>query len=99
MAQYDVYRLADGAGIVVDCQSDLFDSYGARVCVPLLPPEVAPMIVARLNPRFDIDGTSLVLVPHFIAAIPAAELGEKIAALGDRHLAITGALDMLFTGF
>lgn len=99
MARYDVHRNPEGAGYVVNCQSELFSEYKVRVVVPLLPPEIAPKIVRRLNPVFEIEGKPMVMMPHFIASLPTALLGPVIQNLENEELAIQGSIDMLTGGF
>jgi toxin CcdB len=99
MARYDVYRNPEGAGYVVSCQSDLFSDYKVRVVVPLLPPIIAPKIVSRLNPVFEIEGEPMVMVPHFIASLPVSALGPALMNLAKEEPAIQGSIDMLTSGF
>lgn len=99
MARFDVHRNPEGLGYVVNCQSDLFSEYHVRVVIPLLPPEIAPKIVNRLNPVFEIEGKPMVMVPHFIASLPLSALGAVIINLESEELAIQGSLDMLTSGF
>ena len=99
MARLDVYRDPDGSGYVVDVQSDIFDEYGTRVVVPLLPPEIAPVAVPRLNPRFEIDGQTFAFHPHFIATVSTRALGRPVTSLASEDYAISGAIDMMLKGF
>lgn len=99
MARYDVYPDPDGIGYVVDVQSDIFDEYRTRVVIPLLPPEIAPVPVPRLNPRFDIQGASFTLHPHFIASVPTAALGRAVTSLASEDYTIGSAVDMMLKGF
>lgn len=99
MARFDVHRNPEGVGYVVNCQSDLFSDYKVRVVVPLLPPSVAPKIVRRLNPVFEIEGDPVVMVPHFVASLPTTILGPVVTNLAHEELAIQGSLDMLTGGY
>ncbi len=99
MARFDVHRNPEGVGYIVNCQSDLFSDYKVRVVVPLLPPTLAPKIVSRLNPVFEIEGQPMVMVPHFIASLPVSILGPVVQNLEKDELAIQGSLDMLTSGF
>lgn len=83
MAKYDVVRRRTGAGYLLDCQADLLSQLNTRFVVPLLPVREAPKPAARLNPVFELEGKSYVMVTQFAAAIPVAELGERVASLGD----------------
>lgn len=97
MAQFDVYALRDG-GVAIDCQGDRFDRIGTRFTVPLLPPGDAPPVDGRLNPRFEIDGESLVMVTQFATALRVTELRRKIGSLAEERYRIIDAIDVLLGG-
>jgi len=99
VARYDVYVSPEGNGYVVDLQADLFDDYGTRVVVPLLPPDVAPKPVVRLNPIFAIKGDPFSLHPHLIATLPATVLGRPVGSLSREDYTIGRAFDMMLNGF
>ena len=97
MAQFDVYRLVDGA-LVVDCQSDLLRNLQSRFVVPLLPPTAAVMAGQRLNPILKINDEDYVLVPQGAGSLLRGELGRPIASMADHDFAITAAIDVLTGG-
>jgi toxin CcdB len=99
MAQYDVSRNPEGAGYLLDVQSNLLDGLNTRIVVPLLPASDAPVPAERLNPSVEIDGTAFVMTTQFLAAVPAAVLTAPVANLSERSTEITNALDMVFHGF
>lgn len=99
MAKYDVHEYRSGDGYLLDVQAELLDHLNTRVVVPLLPKLQAPQPAARLNPVFEIEGTSFVLATQFLAAIPKGELGPIVANLEPDFAIITSALDMVFQGF
>ena len=96
MAQFDVYRLADG-GLVVDCQADLLDNLDTRFVAPLLPPELVEATM-RLNPKFVLEGKTVHLFPQGAATIPAGELRQRVASFSDDGFTILNAIDFLLTG-
>ena len=98
MARYCVHRLSDGA-YVLDCQSELLEHLTTRFVVPLVPIEHVGTPMARLNPRFEVAGEELVMMPQFAGAIPVRSLGVTIKSVADHHYSITSALDMLISGF
>ncbi len=98
MARFDVFRTGDDA-LVLDCQSDFLDHLQTRVVAPLLPPTLEPKIADRLNPTFDIGGERYVLFPQFMAAVPEANLQQRVTSLAQHDLMIVAALDMLLTGY
>jgi toxin CcdB len=98
MAQFDVRRLANGPGLVVDCQSDLLDPLDSRFVVPLVLRAEAPRPAQRLNPVFAIGGEEFVLLTQAAAAIRRRDLGAVVGSLEHRRLEIVGALDVLIGG-
>ena len=85
---------------VLNVQADLLASLATLVVMPLLPIEVMPQPMARLNPVFEIEGGRFVMVTQSLAAVARRELGEPVGRLGEeRHYDITQALDMLLSGF
>jgi toxin CcdB len=98
VAQFDVYRLAEGE-LVLDVQTDLLSGIDSRLVVPLIHPDVAPIAHRRLNPRMIVHDQSYVMVTQFLIAIQARELREPIADLDERYDDIRAALDMIFLGF
>lgn len=99
MAKFDVFRRRAGDGYLLDCQADLLSQLNTRFVVPLLPAREAPTPAARLNPVFELEGESHVMMTQFAAAVPVTELGERIVSLSDRDIDIINALDMLISGF
>jgi toxin CcdB len=98
MAQFDVHANTFGAGLLLDCQSDLLDHFRTRFVVPLLLPADLPSPLPRLNPVFEIGGVSYMMVTHYASAVEHHELGEKVGSLAAERLKIIGALDVLISG-
>lgn len=98
MARGDVYRLADGSGLVLDVQSELLDPLNTRVVVPLMRRDSAPRPARGLNPVFLLGEEEHVLVTQFLSAVPVSALGVPIGSLGAHLDQITRALDMVFQG-
>lgn len=96
MAQFDLYRL--GESLAVDIQHDLLDRLKTRIVVPLIPEGEAPRPAARLNPIFVIKGLRHVLTPQFMAAVPSAELGDRIGSLASERDRVKAAVDLVFDG-
>jgi len=99
MAKFDVYLLRDGSGYLLDCQADLLSELNTRFVVPLLPVAEAPAAAARLNPLFEIQGKSCVMMTQFAATVPVSELKVKVTSLGEHSFTIGNALDMLISGY
>ena len=98
MAQFDVVRLNGGA-LAVYCQSDLLQGINTRFVVPLRRPDDSPPRRERLNPVFAIEGEDWVMVTQFAGAVMAREIEASLGSLADDYIRITGALDMLISGF
>jgi len=99
MAQFDVFRPRDGEELLLDCQSNILDRLETRFVVPLLSPDDMPKRIAKLNPRFEIDGREFFMATQGAATIPARMIGTRVTSLADAHHVIVGALDMLISGY
>ncbi len=99
MAKYDVHAFPSGEGLVLDVQAELLDHLITCVVVPLLSRATAPQPAARLNPVFEINGESYMMMPQFLAAVPRTALGDVVGNLEPEFATITAALDMVFQGF
>jgi len=105
MAQFDVHRnkgaLRESIPFVVIVQSAQFDGYRRRVVVPLVRrnvlPTDTPTVGRRMNPRFQIGGTDVVLHPLDMVSVARDQLGEQIGSLAEHGQSITDALDELLT--
>ncbi|MBW6524047.1 CcdB family protein [Sphingomonas sp. RHCKR47] len=97
MAQFDVYDAGDGS-LLIDCQSDSLGYLATRLSAPLIPLERAPDRRLRLNPIFDVNDETYVLVTQFAAAVRCADLRNRVATLAAHRDTIIAAFDMLLTG-
>jgi len=98
MAQYTVYRNIDGAGYLLDVQSDIISHFSTRVVVPLVAQDEIPDYAKTLNPVFEIEGELVVMATQGLAAVPGQILKRPIASLVDKRTEIVQALDILFQG-
>jgi toxin CcdB len=99
MARFDVFRSRIGGEYILDCQADILKHLNTRFCVPLMPPDQAPIAGERLNPEFQVGGEQVRMVTQFAAAVPVRELGTIVDNLAHEHSAIINAIDMLTTGY
>ena len=99
MARFDVFEYRFGDGFLLDVQSDLLDHLNTRLVVPLLPLDMAPLPAKRLNPIFEIDGDSYMMVTQYLSAIRETEIGSLVKTIGHCSDEITNAIDMAFQGF
>lgn len=97
MAQFDLYRLANGV-LVVDVQTDLIGIDASRVVAPLR--EVgAYAAFPGLTPEVAFDGARWIVRIQELAAVPGHELGNQVGSLAGDRDAIKRALDILIDGF
>jgi toxin CcdB len=99
MARFQVHKLKERHGLVLDLQADLLDILDTRVVAPVVAINQIDHVFARLSPRVEIEGhTYLILIPS-LASLPKRILGEPVADLTYRQDEITAAMDFLFQGF
>ncbi|MAU53301.1 MAG: plasmid maintenance protein CcdB [Roseovarius sp.] len=96
MAQFDVFRLGNGQ-LVVDLQTDLIGIDASRVVAPL---RDADRYVAfpGLTPMVDLAGTAWIVRVQELAAVPGAELRDRVGSLAGHRDALKCALDILIDG-
>jgi len=99
--RFDVYPLPEGGkpGYMVDVQADFVSDLPTRMVIPLFSDPRLPKIFNYLNPRFDINGESVVLMTQELASIPKRQLKYPVSSLAEHRDEIARALDILFTGF
>ncbi|SFJ87517.1 toxin CcdB [Sphingomonas sp. NFR04] len=98
MAKFDVHR-GGGGTLLLDCQNDLLQHLNTRLVVPLAKPEEAVQIDRRLTPVLEVEGAPRIMLTHFAAAVPLAELGARIGSVRDQEYVVAAALDMLISGY
>ena len=99
MSRFDVYPApGNGAGYVLDVQANFLQDLGTRVVVPLLPFEVASKPSRGLNPVFEIEGRSYMMLTQSIGTVTTKRLRKAVVSLGAYQDDITRALDVLLTG-
>jgi toxin CcdB len=103
MAQFDVYRNANrktAAAIpyLLNVQTDLLESLVTRMVVPLLRASEMSKPAKGLNPKFEVEGTTVIMSTAELAGVPVRILGERVTSLKRRRQEIMAALDLLFTG-
>lgn len=96
MAQFDVFRLQGGM-LVVDLQTDLIGIEASRIVAPLR--EVGRYAAfPGLTPKVEIDGRDWIVRVQELAAIPGAELRDRVTSLAGERDALKRALDILIDG-
>lgn len=97
MPQFDLYRLRNGQ-LVVDLQTDLIGIDASRIVAPL---RDAGRYTAfpDLTPIVDAEGTTWIVRVQELAAVPGAELRDRVGSLAEHRDALNRALDILMDGF
>jgi toxin CcdB len=100
--QCDVHRnLADPADKIpylLDVQSNLLDELQTRVVVPLIDANAFGRRATRLHPAFQIEGRSVVMATHLLAAVRRQVLGETVASLLSQRDIVLSAIDVIWSG-
>jgi toxin CcdB len=104
MAQFDVYEneepdSKDAIPFLLDVQHALHDSLSTRTVVPLVSIISAKQAAEKLCPRFDIEGSDVVMSTPEMAGYPTRDLRNKVASLKDSRREILDAIDFLLNGF
>jgi len=104
MAQLDVYENPNPATqkeipYLLDVQTGLLEGLASRVVVPLVKASAIGKAAQRLNPRFKVGPTEVIMSTAELAGIPTRLLGQKVGSLADRRNEIIEALDFLFSGY
>lgn len=104
MAQFDVHRNPgrnrDAIPYVVVVQSRRFDGHARRLVAPLLAAgAVGAGSYPEMAPRFEINGSTVILDPLQLQTVPAAALGAPLASLADDQHAsrIISAIDVVLS--
>lgn len=100
--QFDVFRNPNARSsrqvpFLLVLQHDLLEGMPTRVVAPLFR-EAALPAAARLNPRFRVADTDVVMVTQQLGAVPARGLTRWVANLEARRSEIIGAVDVLVAG-
>lgn len=97
MAQFDVYRLADGI-LVVDLQTDLVGLDATRIVAPLRE-EGRYANFPGLTPVVELEGRRWIVRLPQLSAVQAGELGTRIGSIAEARDALKRGLDILIDGF
>lgn len=99
MARFDVYANPDGNGFLVDVQADLMSHLNSRLVIPLVPSGIAPTPMKVLNPIFQIEDTTYMLLTQQMAAVSLQMLKKVIINVSARRDEVVAAIDLLLQGF
>lgn len=103
MSQFVAYANADVVSkklipYYLDVQSNLIETVGSRVVVPLVTVERAGGVIERLMPCLSVGERRMVMDTAQVMGIPMRMLGKQVADLSDERHAILAAIDMLTHG-
>ena len=99
MPRYTVYQNPERDGYLLDLQADINSHFSTRVVAPLFLLDEIPVFAKGLNPVFEVEGRSVVMMTQGMAAVPVQMLKQPVISLDDRRAEIVAALDLLFQGF
>lgn len=99
MARFDVYVSPDGNGFWVDVQADLMSHLNSRLVIPLVSSDISPAPIKVLNPIFQIDGATYLLLTQQMAAVSVRLLKRPVLNVNDRRDEVVAAIDLLLQGF
>ena len=103
MSQFVAYANADAASkklipYYLDVQSNLIETVGSRVVVPLVTVERAGGVMEHLMPCLLVDDRRMVMDTAQIMGIPMRMLGKRVADFSHERQVILAAIDMLTHG-
>ena len=98
MPQFDIHRLKNGRGFVLDCQADILDNLPTRFVVPMVEAGPVPELALRFSPGFVVAGEKMRMATNIAATVARTELGEVVASLAEESHRVIGAIDVLITG-
>jgi toxin CcdB len=104
MAQFDIYANPDenskaSAPYLLDVQADLLNKLSTRVVVPLVTAAAIGKSLPFLNPKFEVQGTTVIMSTAELSGVHIRQLGPKVGALQGSRTEIIAALDFLFMGY
>jgi len=99
MARFDAYVNPDGNGFLVDVQADLMSHLNSRLVIPLVPASIAPSPIKVLNPIFQIEDATYLMLTQQMAAVSVQMLKRPVLNVIDRRDDVVAAIDLLLQGF
>ncbi len=99
MARFDVYANRDGNGFLVDVQADLMSHLNSRLVIPLVRAGIAPTPIKVLNPIFQIEDATYLMLTQQMAAVSVQLLKRPVLNVNDRRDEVVAAIDLLLQGF
>lgn len=104
VAQFALYENPNRASrqafpYFLDVQPPLLEPLNTRLVIPAArAADLADTAIARLCPRFVLDGAGYVLLTHQMTSVPVSALKTPVTSLEQRRDEIVAALDFLIAG-
>ncbi|MGA7539617.1 MAG: CcdB family protein [Steroidobacteraceae bacterium] len=99
MARFEVYLNPDGNGFLVDVQADLMSHLNSRLVIPLVRSNIAPTPIKVLNPIFQIEEATYLMLTQQMAAVSVQMLKRPVLNVNDRRDEVVAAIDLLLQGY
>ncbi|EPB5915830.1 type II toxin-antitoxin system toxin CcdB [Citrobacter amalonaticus] len=93
------YKRESRYSLFVDVQSNIIDTPGRRMMIPLVSARLlSDKITRELYPVVHIGDDSYRLVTTDMASVPASVIGEEVSDLSHRENDIKNAINLMFWG-
>lgn len=93
------YKRASHYKMFVDVQSDIVDTPGRRMVIPLIESHhLSEKVNKTLFPLIRIDDEDYRLMTTELSSVPVEVIGEEIADLGDYTDEMKDAINLMFWG-
>lgn len=93
------YKRESRYSLFVDVQSDIIDTPGRRMVIPLVSARLLSEKVSReLYPVVSVGGDNYRLMTTDMASVPATVIGEEVADLCQQENDIENAINLMFWG-
>lgn len=99
MARFEVYLNPDGNGFLVDVQADLMSHLNSRLVIPLVRSNIAPTPIKVLNPIFQIEEATYLMLTQQMAAVSVQMLKRPVLNVNNRRDEVVAAIDLLLQGY
>ena len=99
MARFDIHANPDGNGFLLDVQADLMSHLNSRLVIPLVSSGIAPTPMKVLNPIFQLQDATYLMLTQQMAAVSVQMLKRPVLNVNDRRDEVVAAIDLLLQGF
>ena len=99
MARFDIYANPEGNGFLLDVQADLMSHLNSRLVIPLVRSGIAPTPIKVLNPIFQIEDATYLMLTQQMAAVSVQMLKGPVLNVNNRRDEVVAAIDLSLQGF